>query len=72
MNPPLTCECAPATGFNLSPSAKRKGDQTANMSDDQIMEALQLSATLAELAADKEQRKKDKDKEELDKVAGRN
>lgn len=36
------------------------------------MEALQLSATLAELAADKEQRKKDKEKEELDKVAGRN
>ena len=63
--------CLPAAGFNMSPSAQRKGDQTANMSDEQIMEALQLSATLAELAAEKEQRKKDKEKEELDKVGGR-
>ena len=33
-------ELAEYYGFNLSPSAKRKGDQTANMTDEQIMEAL--------------------------------
>jgi len=62
-------ELAEYYGFNLSPSAKRKGDQTANMTDEQIMEALQLSAALQELAEEKEQRRKDKEKEELDAVA---
>jgi len=62
-------ELASYYGFNLSPSAKRSGDQTANMSDEQIMEALQLSAALQELAEEKEQRRKDKEKEELDAVA---
>ena len=56
------------TGFSMSPSAKRKGDQTAEMTDEQIIEALELSATLVELNAENEQRKKDKEKEELDKV----
>merc|ERR1740130_239658 len=62
-------ELASYYGFNLSPSAKRSGDQMANMSDEQIMEALQLSAALQELAEEKEQRRKDKEKEELDAVA---
>ena len=62
-------ELASYYGFNLSPSAKRAGDQTANMTDEQIMEALQLSAALQELAEEKEQRRKDKEKEELDAVA---
>jgi hypothetical protein len=62
-------ELASYYGFNLSPSAKRSGDQTANMTDEQIMEALQLSAALQELAEEKEQRRKDKEKEELDAVA---
>ena len=54
----------------MSPSAQRKGDQTAEMTDEQIIQALELSATLVELNAENEQRKKDKEKEELDKVVG--
>jgi len=62
-------ELAAYYGFNLSPSAKRAGDQTANMTDEQILEALQLSAALQELAEEKAQRQKDKEQEDLDAVA---
>jgi len=62
-------ELASYYGFNLSPSAKRAGDQTANMSDEQIMEALQMSAALQEIAAEKEARQKQKEQDELDAVA---
>ena len=46
-------ELAVYYGFSLSPNAKRGGGD-ANMSDDQILEALQLSAALAEMAEEKE------------------
>jgi len=45
-------------GFHLSPNARRKG--SADMTDEQILEALQLSATLAEMAQEQEERKKAK------------
>ena len=62
-------ELAAYYGFNLSPSAKRAGDQTKDMTDEQIMEALQMSAALQEIAAEKEARQKQKEQEELDAVA---
>ena len=62
-------ELASYYGFNLSPSAKRAGDQTKDMTDEQIMEALQMSAALQDIAAEKEARQKQKEQEELDAVA---
>lgn len=57
-------ELAVYYGFNLSPSANRAGKGTDEMTDEQILEALQLSATLAEMQKEQEDRKKAKAEEE--------
>ena len=62
-------ELAAVFGFNLSPNAIRKGTAADDMTDEQIMEALQMSAALQEIAAEKEARQKQKEQEELDAVA---
>ncbi len=55
-------ELAKYYGFNLSPSSKRSGGGgAAEMTDEQILEALQLSATLEEMQREKEDRKKAKE-----------
>jgi len=58
-------ELAAHYGFNLSPSANRAGKGgDEEMTDEQILEALQLSATLADMQAEQEERKKAKEAEE--------
>jgi ankyrin repeat protein/Ca2+-binding EF-hand superfamily protein len=56
-------ELAAYYGFNISPSAKRSGGGAEEMSDEQIMEALQLAAALEEMEKEKEQRKKEKEEQ---------
>ena len=54
-------ELARYYGFNLSPHAARRG--SLGMTDEQILEALQLSATLAEMQEEKEARKREKEEQ---------
>jgi len=51
-------ELAAYYGFNISPTTKRSGD-ASEMTDEQIMEALQLAATLEQLKEEQEVRKRE-------------
>ena len=44
-------------GFKLSPSGSRKGGSAAEMTDEQILEALQMQAALADLQTEREAKK---------------
>lgn len=59
-------ELAEYYGFNLSPSGQRGGSRRGSeeMSDEQILEALQLQAALDELKAEEEKKAKQKAEEE--------
>jgi len=56
-------ELATHYGFNLSPNAQRTGAGDADMTDEQILEALQMATTLADMQAEQDQRKKEKEEE---------
>ena len=54
-------ELAAVFGFNLSPNAIRKGTAADDMTDEQIMEALQMEAAMYEMKLESEARQAEKE-----------
>ena len=63
-------ELAAVFGFNLSPNAIRKGTAADDMTDEQIMEALQMEAAMYEMKLESEARQAEKEAAKAAKKGG--